>query len=192
MALPWQGGGNPWGRRPLPDAPYSVGSENVFVADNGDVLGLGLGYEHAVEGVLVRTGQQARADGMIGGDRQQLEALAFQAAGEIGGQIGGGGQPAEADLGGDLSGGGGADDHRVFRVGNDSTGEPRESGIIRKPPQESMSIEQRAQGGLFPAREFAGGKGLKEFGANAQLAFERPGPTLALNLPDRDEASDRF
>src|SRR5437588_146184 len=53
--------------------------------------------------------------------------------------------------------------------------------------QSNACVSSNARNRLPPAREFALGKRLKEFEANAQLALQRPWLAFAVNLADRNE-----
>jgi hypothetical protein len=60
---------------------------------------MGLSDEHAIERILQRAGQKSGPNPMVACDGEQLKALTFHMAGEIGGQFRGGFQFSEANLG---------------------------------------------------------------------------------------------
>lgn len=51
-------------QRSVPKAAKFVGVEDGVVAEDGKVFRLGLGDEHAVEGILVRAGEESGAGGV--------------------------------------------------------------------------------------------------------------------------------
>src|SRR6266478_8253311 len=112
-------------RRVLPDAAEAVGLEEGFVADNREIFGLGLGDEHSIERVLVRTGKESRANAVLDGNGKELKAFTFKMACEICHQAGCCGKFAEAHFGGNLPSRSGADDEDVFGVRDDLTGRTR-------------------------------------------------------------------
>ena len=59
--------------RSIPEAAEFVGVEDGVVAEDGKVFGLGLGDEHAIEGILVRAGEEPGACGVRAGDRKRFE-----------------------------------------------------------------------------------------------------------------------
>jgi hypothetical protein len=62
---------------PSPEASYAVSVQSGFIADDGYILGLGLGNKHAIERILVRTGQESSANAMVGRNAQNFETFAF-------------------------------------------------------------------------------------------------------------------
>lgn len=56
-------------QRSIPEAAEFVGVEDGVVAEDRKILGLGLGDEHAVEGILVRAGEESGAGGVSASDR---------------------------------------------------------------------------------------------------------------------------
>src|SRR3989442_12950407 len=86
-------------RRVLPDAAEAVGVEEGFVAENREIFGLSLGDEHSIERVLVRTGQESRANAVLGGNGKELKAFAVKMAYGICHKAGCCGRFAEAGFG---------------------------------------------------------------------------------------------
>jgi hypothetical protein len=60
----------------LPHSAHAIPIERGIVADNGKVLGLGLGNQHAIKGVLMWSGQETRPDGVLHRHRQFYEPRA--------------------------------------------------------------------------------------------------------------------
>ena len=193
-------GGGPLGFRPdaydarwiSPEASYTISFEHGFVANDRDVFSLRLSNEHAVKGIFVRTRQEARSNAVFRENSQQLKALAFYPAGEIGHEVGRSLQLTQSDLGRDLPGGRSTHDQRISGVRDDPSSRSRQRRIIGKPPEQRMCIEQRAQRGYSRARELARRKRLKELRADAQLALHRSRLTLALYLADRNSTRNRL
>lgn len=69
--------------RSVPQPRYAILIENQFVGNQDQVLGLRLCNEHAIERILVRPRQVARALGMFNGDRERSEPFPLDLAREV-------------------------------------------------------------------------------------------------------------
>jgi hypothetical protein len=65
-------------RGPLPDAPYAVTIKLRVITDDGQSLQLRLSYQHAVERVLMWSGQSASSKSVFGADGQSHKHLPRQ------------------------------------------------------------------------------------------------------------------
>ena len=85
-----------------PEAANSVGFKDPLVGDDGNVFGLGLGNQHAVKRVFVRSGQEAGANAVVGGNIQRRKPFPVYEALEVSGQFLRSRQPSESQLGGNF------------------------------------------------------------------------------------------
>jgi hypothetical protein len=75
-------------RKPLPEATNAVAIEHHFITHDGHVFSLRLSYEHAIKGILVSAGKQARANSVFPGDRQHFKSFSLKVPAEIRRKIG--------------------------------------------------------------------------------------------------------
>src|SRR5262249_25704848 len=127
-----------------PDAIDPVRIEYVFVAADWQILDLRLRDEHAIEGVLNRAWQAARALSVQDCYVEAREALAGDASGKIGGDVDGSRQPSEARLRRNLPCRRGADKHLIGVVRHDGAHLPRQAFVAVQPPEERGRIQQKA------------------------------------------------
>ena len=80
-------------------------------------MGLGLGDQHAVEGIAERPRQASRPNPIGKADHQFRKSLRGHTRGKIGGDINGAGQFADADFGGNFPSRGGADEYAILLIG---------------------------------------------------------------------------
>ena len=175
----------------VPEAAKFVGVEDGVVADDGKVFGLGLCDEHAVEGILVGSGEQSGAGGVGGGDGKRFKGFLSKNRVETEGEVGGLGQLTDARFRGDFPGGSGADENAIGTGADESACGGRKRRIIGEPPEQGVSVQEEAQKSL-PGFEFGIRQGLEEFGADVELSLHAARLALALFLAQGLEANERL
>jgi hypothetical protein len=166
-----------------PDASHAVALESCFVTDDRNMLGLSLGDEHAVEGVLVRAREESGANAMLCRYGQRLKTFAFNQARKIRCQVSRRREFPQPDLDGDFPSRSGTNDQRVFGFSNDSSSSSRQRRIIGKPPQQSMRVEECAQLDYSQDVSSLIGRGSKNSGPTCNLPFNDPGWRLPFTSP---------
>jgi hypothetical protein len=70
----------------LPNAAKPVSVEKLLFTDDGKIFGLGLGDEHAIEGITVGARKETGAESVLDRDGKQLKALTIEITCEVCGQ----------------------------------------------------------------------------------------------------------
>jgi hypothetical protein len=98
---------------------------------------------------------------------------------------------SDPEFRGDFPSRGGADKDGIGSGTDEFAGGARKGGIVGEPPEQSMSIQEKAQRSL-QSFEFVLRKRLKEFGADRQFPFHAAGFALAFFFAERLEANQRL
>lgn len=72
-------------QHPSPKPAHAITVKRRVITQNWNVLRLGLGNQHAVEGIFVWSGKQSGSDSMVDGDSQRLETFQHKNAGKLSG-----------------------------------------------------------------------------------------------------------
>lgn len=96
-----------------PRAPELVGVKDGVVAEDGKILGLGLGNQHAVEGILVRAGEKSGAGGVSRCNWERFEEFRGEDFVETEREINGVREFSDAGFRGDFPCGGGTHQNSV-------------------------------------------------------------------------------
>lgn len=88
----------------LPNTTDAIGIEYALVADDGEVFGLSLRNEHAIEGIAMRSGERSGTLTVFEGYSESLKAKPFYPGGYSSGKSGRSRQLADPNLGGDFPG----------------------------------------------------------------------------------------
>jgi hypothetical protein len=117
-----------------PEAAEFVIVENMIIADDGKVFGLGLSNKHAVERIFVRAGKESGTGGMSRGDGKGFEKFGGEDFVKAEGEIYSMGEFADTGFSGNFPGRDGAHKDGV-RTGTDEFASRwREGGVIGEPP----------------------------------------------------------
>ena len=101
----------------LPDDLHIIPGNGLIDGQDGQLFQLGLGYQQAVEGILVQVGQLEDLQGMADLDGQVEEVVQRHAAGYIAGRWLGQDEATAGGLDGDLPGAGGAEVDLAAAIG---------------------------------------------------------------------------
>ena len=158
-----------------PEPPDAVRIKRSVIAEDWDIFRLGLGDQHTIERVLVRPGQQPRADCVVSGNGQRLKTLPRQIARKVSKQIAGVGQLSNPEFRGDLPG--------RSRAYKNSIAGPRQvlprrggqRGIVREPPEERVRIDQKTHLVYSHRASSSSANGSKNSGPTRNLPRNAPG-----------------
>ncbi|OLB18465.1 MAG: hypothetical protein AUH16_09150 [Acidobacteria bacterium 13_2_20CM_57_7] len=100
--------------------------------------------QHAVERVLMRAGEEARAGGLRGRDRKGFKRFLEKDGVRAESQVGGLTKFADEGFGGDLPCRGGAHKDSIGTRANESACGGRERGIVSEPPKKRVGVQEQA------------------------------------------------
>jgi len=118
-----------------PDAANTVGFKDPLVGGDGEVFCLGLGDQHAVKGVFVRSGEEAGANAVVDGNIQGRKPFPAYETLEVRGQFLGSRQASESYFRGDFPCRGRAHQNHIRGGRHGLARGGREGRIITKPPE---------------------------------------------------------
>ena len=139
----------------------------------------------------MRAGEEARAGSMRGSYRKRLKRFLEKDGVKAESQVSGLRKFADAGFGGDLPCRGGADKDGVGAGTDESASGGRKRGIVSKPPEKRVGVQEQTQKSL-PGIEFRLGERLEEFRADFQFSFHASGFALPLFLAKRLKANERL
>src|SRR6266404_8832304 len=126
---------------PLPGALDAVVINSQLIADDGQVLSLRLSDQHPIKWISLWPWKQARSNAMLSAYWKALESGLRQIFLEIPGDVGGGGEPSQTNLGRHLPGRRRADNDCVSLIEHQAAGGVGQGGTVSHPPNQSMRIK---------------------------------------------------
>ncbi len=166
---------------PVPSDPVAI--EYGIDRHHHKIARKGLGNEHSIKGIAVRSGQLSRPLCVGDADCQFIETLAGDAADNI---VNDGftlRQPSEPVLGRNLPGGCRAYGDVVRLVRNDSVRSTGETLAVCKPPEKRMSIQKHPHGYLPSHASISStGKGSQKLSGMTTFPFRTSGRRRARGL----------
>src|ERR1700681_2349433 len=126
---------------PLPSSSDAVAIKSQLIADDGQVLCLRLSDQHPIKWISLRPRKQTRSNAMLRAYWKALESGLRQIFLEIPGDIGGGREPSQTNLGRHFPRRRSADNDCVPLIEHQAANGFRERGTVIHPPDQSMRIK---------------------------------------------------
>jgi hypothetical protein len=124
-----------------PEPPELVGVKDGVVAEDGKILGLGLGNQNAVEGILVRAGEKSGAGSVSRSNWERFEEFRGEDFVETEREISGIREFSDAGFRGDFPSGGGTHQNGVGAGTDKFSRGRRECRIVGEPPKQRVRVQ---------------------------------------------------
>jgi hypothetical protein len=176
----------------LPQPRDAVTIESLVIAQDRNVLAERLGDEHPVERVFMWAGERPGSDAVLRAYIKDCDSLPLHFSDEILDQFRSRWKTAQAYFCSDLPGRNRTDDRGIGPIRDEAASDLREMRIAGHPPNQRVSIEQKAQERLLPTVQFFRRQGLKKLRADLYLSLPCPGLAVTSTIGDRDQFHDRL